>query len=90
MSAPLGWLDLGPGWLFEHIRDAVAVVDAHGTIRLWNPAAEQLFGHEAATIVGCPIDLVLPNVAIGRLEPGPVERVGRQRSELMTSCCLRQ
>ncbi len=80
MSTPLGWLDLGPGWLFEHIRDAVAVVDAHGTIRLWNPAAEQLFGHPAATIVGCPIDLVLPKLAAGRCEPGPIERTGRQRS----------
>ncbi|HEY3063360.1 MAG TPA: PAS domain-containing sensor histidine kinase, partial [Chloroflexota bacterium] len=36
--------------------------------------------HQAATIVGCPIDLVLPNAATTPHEPGPIERSGRQRS----------
>jgi PAS domain S-box-containing protein len=41
-----GWLDLGPGWLFTNIRDAVVVADAETTrIVLWNPAATELFGY---------------------------------------------
>src|SRR4051794_25903419 len=56
-----GWLDLGPGWLFEHIRDAVAVVDLpDGVVRLWNPSAERLFGVEDAEAVGRAIDDLVP------------------------------
>ncbi len=48
-----GWLDLGPGWLFNSIRDAVIVVDAAtGQIALWNPAAERLFGYQSSDVVG--------------------------------------
>jgi PAS domain S-box-containing protein len=39
-----GWLDLGPGWLFTGIRDAVVVAEADsGRIVLLNPAATELF-----------------------------------------------
>ncbi|GAC1323791.1 MAG: hypothetical protein NVSMB2_21620 [Chloroflexota bacterium] len=43
-SAP-GWIDLGPGWLFATIRDAVIVANVEtGEIALWNPGATELFG----------------------------------------------
>src|SRR5690349_1557214 len=43
-----GWLDLGSGWLFASIRDAVVVVDAESArVVLWNPAASELFGYSA-------------------------------------------
>jgi PAS domain S-box-containing protein len=55
-----GWLDLGPGWLFASIRDAVVVAAADsGHIALWNPAAAELFGFAADEVVGSPLaDLV--------------------------------
>ncbi len=48
-----GWLDLGPGWLFDSIRDAVVVADAEtGRIALWNPFASELFGYTADEALG--------------------------------------
>jgi PAS domain S-box-containing protein len=48
-----GWLDLGPGWLFDSIRDAVVVADAEsGRIALWNPVASELFGYTPAEVLG--------------------------------------
>jgi PAS domain-containing protein len=39
----------GIGRLFGSVRDAVLVGDAEdGSIVLWNPAAEAMFGHSAA------------------------------------------
>src|SRR3982751_4423283 len=56
-----GWLDLGPGWLFAAIRDAVVVADAASSeIALWNPAASDLFGYQSAEVLGKPLhDLVI-------------------------------
>jgi len=81
--AAADWLDLGAGWLFAHVRDAVVVVDAQvGTIRLWNPAAERLFGYSQQQILGHPLELLMPELlalpngralaAIAGL-PGPVQ-----------------
>ncbi len=52
---------LGIGWLFEHVHDAVIAADVEsGTIVLWNPAAERLFGLEAGEAVGQPIEIIVP------------------------------
>ncbi|HLZ26326.1 MAG TPA: ATP-binding protein [Chloroflexota bacterium] len=52
-ASPDGWLDLGPGWLFASIRDAVIVADAETSrIALWNPAATHLLGFEPVDVVG--------------------------------------
>src|SRR2546425_12584496 len=65
-SGPAHWLDLGPGWLFEQIRDAVAVIELpRGTIRLWNPSAERLFGYSREEILGRAIDEVVPGLLAG-------------------------
>src|SRR5579859_930209 len=55
-----GWLDLGPGWLFDSIRDAVVVADAESRrIALWNPVASELFGYLPAEVLGVALsDLV--------------------------------
>ena len=62
-----GWLDLGAGWLFASIRDAVVVADAgSGRIALWNPAATELFGFTSEDVLG----LALPEL-IADLQEAP-------------------
>jgi len=54
--------DLGFGRLFWAIRDAVVVGEAaRGRIVLWNPAAEALFGYQAAEVLGRPIEILVPD-----------------------------
>ena len=45
----------------ECAQDAIITCDAEGTIRLWNPAAEKIFGHTATEAVGNKMmDLIVP------------------------------
>src|SRR5690242_16367025 len=61
--SPDGWLDLGPGWLFASIRDAVIVADAAtGRIALWNPAATHLLGFEPDEVVGLGLGELIHDV----------------------------
>ena len=46
--------------LAEAIGDAIVVSDANGTINLWNPAAERLFGFTQAEALGNSLDLIVP------------------------------
>jgi PAS domain S-box-containing protein len=46
--------------LVEVVGDAVVVADASGTINLWNPAAERLFGFTEAEALGHSLDLIIP------------------------------
>jgi diguanylate cyclase (GGDEF)-like protein/PAS domain S-box-containing protein len=36
----------------DHAQDAIIEIDSAGSIEFWNPAAERLFGHAAAEVVG--------------------------------------
>ena len=40
--------------------DAIIVADPEGVIRLWNPAAERIFGFIAEEAVGQSLDLIIP------------------------------
>jgi PAS domain S-box-containing protein len=40
--------------------EAVVIADIGGTIRIWNPGAEQLFGFSAGEAVGAPLSLLIP------------------------------
>jgi PAS domain S-box-containing protein len=40
--------------------DAVIYADAEGVIRLWNPAAEKIFGFASEDAIGASIDLIIP------------------------------
>jgi PAS domain S-box-containing protein len=40
--------------------DAIMACDARGHITLWNQAAERLFGHRAAEVLGQSMDLIIP------------------------------
>jgi PAS domain S-box-containing protein len=46
--------------LVEVVGDTVVVADASGTINLWNPAAERLFGFTEAEALGNSLDLIIP------------------------------
>ena len=46
--------------VIDALGDAVFFLDRGGVVRLWNPGAEELFGHEATDVVGRSIDVVLP------------------------------
>ena len=51
--------------LVEVLGDALVVADAGGVIRLWNGAAERLFGFTKAEALGNSLDLIIPE----RLRP---------------------
>jgi PAS domain S-box-containing protein len=46
--------------LIAHAPDAIIFADCAGVIRLWNRAAETLFGYGAAEAVGHTLDLIVP------------------------------
>lgn len=46
--------------LIEQVADAVIYADSTGVIRLWNAAAERLFGFPAAEAIGQSLDLIIP------------------------------
>ena len=47
-------------WIVEQAAEAIVFADRAGTIRLWNRAAERLFGHTAAEALGTSLDLIIP------------------------------
>ena len=44
----------------EALGDAVIICDSDGVIRLWNAAAERLFGFTQAEALGSSLDLIIP------------------------------
>lgn len=47
--------------LAEATMDGIVVIDADGTIMLFNPAAEHMFGYSAAEVIGAPARLLIPD-----------------------------
>jgi PAS domain S-box-containing protein len=41
--------------------DAIAVIDQHQIVRIFNRAAERLFGYAAEAVIGRPIGMLLPD-----------------------------
>ncbi len=53
--------DWGIGRLFDDVRDAIVVVDAHsGEILLWNPAASEIFGYSLSEALGMRVEELVP------------------------------
>lgn len=46
--------------LIENAGDAIIAADREGTILLWNPAAERIFGFTAEEALGKSLDLIIP------------------------------
>ena len=46
--------------LVSAIGDAIMASDASGTITLWNPASERMFGYTEAEAIGQSLDLIIP------------------------------
>jgi PAS domain S-box-containing protein len=91
LATASGWLDLGPGWLFDSIRDAVIVTDAvTGQIALWNPAATELFGYSPADAIGMSLGDVIVDLEettqwaaaqVGISTPVAVELFARRKDD---------
>lgn len=47
-------------WLIEQAPDAMIYSDTEGVIRLWNAAAETMFGFSAAQVLGQSLDIIIP------------------------------
>ena len=46
--------------IIESAMDAIIMVDSAQRVAMFNPAAEQMFGHKAADVLGGPLDVLLP------------------------------
>jgi PAS domain S-box-containing protein len=46
--------------LVEQVADAIIFADRQGVIRLWNPAAEAVFGFSADEMIGQSLDIIIP------------------------------
>ena len=79
MTSSLGAVDAAD--LVAAAGDAIIVADPEGVIRLWNPAAERIFGFIAGEAVGQSLDLIIPERFRARHWTGyrEVMRTGRTR-----------
>ncbi len=61
--------------------DAIILADTAGTIRLWNPAAERIFGFSPSEALGSSLDLIIPERLRARHWAGyrEVMRTGQTR-----------
>lgn len=85
-GAPADPASFGIGRLFGSVRDAVVVGDVDdGSIVLWNPAAEAMFGHAAAQAIGRPLSLVVAPALRTMHEHGIARYRARRRGPIVDS-----
>ena len=58
---PLGADQRRGAALARYGQDAIFDVSAEGTVQSWNPAAERIFGHSEADIIGRSVDELVPD-----------------------------
>ncbi len=69
--------------VLDAIADGVTLVDQHGVVRLWNPAAAAITGVRPQEIIGRPIEELLPTWS-GVVERVPVTVGGTARAGVTT------
>lgn len=52
--------------IFRMVPDAIISIDLEGRIKMFNPAAERIFGRSRASVQGQPVELLIPE----RMRPG--------------------
>ena len=60
--------------LFDAAVDGIIVIDVQGVIAEFNKAAERLFGHKAADVVGSPVTVLMaePHRGLNHSNPGDI------------------
>lgn len=52
--------------LISSVKDAIIAIDENGIVSMFNPAAEEMFGHRASDVIGGPLDPLMPADYRGR------------------------
>lgn len=60
MDNEFTWREFAPRIITDSTLDAVIYADRSGTIRLWNDAATDMFGHTADEAVGQSLEIIIP------------------------------
>jgi diguanylate cyclase (GGDEF)-like protein/PAS domain S-box-containing protein len=72
--------------ILDHIKDVVITVAADGSVKLFNPTGERVFGYSCSDVIGQSIARLLPDVALqGSIEQGLralASRVDANRADL--------
>jgi diguanylate cyclase (GGDEF)-like protein/PAS domain S-box-containing protein len=65
VDASAGGVDAGH-WqvILDHIKDVVITVDADGTVKIFNPTGERIFGYSCSEVIGGSIAKLLPDLPL--------------------------
>lgn len=85
-QTPFEPASFGIGRLFGSVQDAVVVGDVEdGSIVLWNPAAEVIFGFTSAQAIGRPLSIIVAPELRAMHEQGIARYRGRRRGPIVDS-----
>ena len=51
--------------VLDHVLDAIITIDGRGSIKIFNPAAEAMFGYSAADLIGQDVRVLIPGSPFG-------------------------
>ncbi|MGE3539884.1 MAG: response regulator [Candidatus Tectimicrobiota bacterium] len=68
--------------ILDSALDGILTIDEHGLIETYNPAAARIFAAEAPTVIGQPVQRLIPDLRVGKMATGEgcEEMVGQQPS----------